>query len=182
MVNSLLLFCFCFCFCFFCHETFSLHIIKLLWRVGKLCYLVMKIINSFLTEPKFYESHSSKCFRVISEDFLRLQTIPEDCRRFPKTNVEVRPLPKMIHNEQSSFKSAWKKSVSAFVGRPGCENPTYKTIGCFVDKGPRTLSPLLLNSWGNISWNIWNEFIKKWIWGPVISIVYTLAENSLYPC
>ena len=91
MVNSLLLFC----FCFFCHETFSLHIIKLLWRVGKLCYLVMKIINSFLTEPKFYESHSSKCFRVISEDFLRLQTIPEDCRRFPKTNVEVRPLPKM---------------------------------------------------------------------------------------
>ena len=25
----------------------------------------------------------------------RLATIPEDCRRFPKTNEEVRPLPKM---------------------------------------------------------------------------------------
>ena len=34
-------------------------------------------------------------FRIISEDFRRLLTIPEYCRRFPKTNEEVRPLPTM---------------------------------------------------------------------------------------
>ena len=34
--------------------------------------------------------------RIISEDFRRLPTIPEDCRRFRKTNEEVRPLPKML--------------------------------------------------------------------------------------
>ena len=31
----------------------------------------------------------------MSEDFRRLPAIPEYCWRFPKTNEEVRPLPKM---------------------------------------------------------------------------------------
>ena len=39
-------------------------------------------------------------FRVISDDFRMLSTILEDGRIFPKTSVEVRPLPKM--SEESS--------------------------------------------------------------------------------
>ena len=42
-------------------------------------------------------------FRIISEDFRRLPTIPEECQRFAKTNEEVRPLPKMSEEPSKHY-------------------------------------------------------------------------------
>ena len=57
-------------------------------RLQKGQYYFVKYIKEFLA--------SLRQFWIISEDFRRLPTIPEYCRRITKTNEEVRPLRKMF--------------------------------------------------------------------------------------
>ena len=56
--------------------------------------------------------HQVRQFQIISEDFRRLATIPEGCRRFPKTNEEVRPLLKMSEERSKHLTVFSSKTVN----------------------------------------------------------------------
>ena len=50
--------------------------------------------------------------QFISEDFRRLSKIPDHCRRFPKTNEEVRLLPKMFEEPSKHVTVLFSESVN----------------------------------------------------------------------
>ena len=85
----------------------------------KFCETVNFFLEGAKTAPKrpilfclVYQGVSAilRQFRIISsEDFQRLPTIPEDCRRFPKTNEDVRRsfLPRVRLGNRVSIFCAW---------------------------------------------------------------------------
>ena len=51
-------------------------------------------------------------FQIISEDFRRLPTIPEDRQRFPRTNEKVRLLSKMFEEPSKQLTVFFSKTVN----------------------------------------------------------------------
>ena len=51
-------------------------------------------------------------FQIISEDFRRLPTIPEDRQRFPRTNEKVRLLSKMSEEPSKHLTVFFSKTVN----------------------------------------------------------------------
>ena len=51
-------------------------------------------------------------FQIISEDFRRLPTIPEDRQRFPRTNEKVRLLSKMSEEPAKHLTVFFSKTVN----------------------------------------------------------------------